>query len=194
MTSLFSIWVSWHSCHNCISQCLWSIRPETKIYCAYIRCYPVNTWSRNFYWLCTQSICTEIWVPVSTCGWSLVAYPFDLLRCGFFRSSSETKQIFSHCLSFFDAEIPSLRKQRRGYLTKPIPWRLMSWRRKEAGHQRPWHWSTWNILVSAREKLTDQVTLLLLLLLLTSITAWISNDIPSKMWDEITYPFPNFNG
>ena len=29
---------------------------------------------------------------------------------------------------------------------------------------------------------------------LTSIPAWISNHIPSKMWDEIRYPFQNFNG
>ena len=29
---------------------------------------------------------------------------------------------------------------------------------------------------------------------LTLIPAWISNYMPSKMWDEITYPFPNFNG
>ena len=28
---------------------------------------------------------------------------------------------------------------------------------------------------------------------LTLIPAWISNHMPSKMWDEITYPFPNFN-
>ena len=28
---------------------------------------------------------------------------------------------------------------------------------------------------------------------LTLIPAWISNHTPSKMWDEITYPFPNFN-
>ena len=24
--------------------------------------------------------------------------------------------------------------------------------------------------------------------------AWIIDNIPSKVWDEITYPFPNFNG
>ena len=24
--------------------------------------------------------------------------------------------------------------------------------------------------------------------------AWISNHMPSKVWDEITYPFLNFNG
>ena len=23
--------------------------------------------------------------------------------------------------------------------------------------------------------------------------AWINNHMPSKTWDEITYPFPNFN-
>ena len=26
------------------------------------------------------------------------------------------------------------------------------------------------------------------------IPAWISNYMPIKVWDEITYPFPNFNG
>ena len=29
---------------------------------------------------------------------------------------------------------------------------------------------------------------------LTLIPAWISNYMPSKVWDEITYPFLNFNG
>ena len=29
---------------------------------------------------------------------------------------------------------------------------------------------------------------------LTLIPIWISNYIQYKVWDEITYPFPNFNG
>ena len=29
---------------------------------------------------------------------------------------------------------------------------------------------------------------------LTSIPTWISNHMLRKLWDEITYPFPNFNG
>ena len=29
---------------------------------------------------------------------------------------------------------------------------------------------------------------------LTCIPAWIRNHMPSKVWDEITYPFPKFNG
>ena len=29
---------------------------------------------------------------------------------------------------------------------------------------------------------------------LTLILAWISNHMPSKICDEITYPVPNFNG
>ena len=29
---------------------------------------------------------------------------------------------------------------------------------------------------------------------LTLIPTWISNHIPGKVWEEITYPFPNFNG
>ena len=29
---------------------------------------------------------------------------------------------------------------------------------------------------------------------LSLIPVWISNHMPCKVWDEITYPFPNFNG
>ena len=29
---------------------------------------------------------------------------------------------------------------------------------------------------------------------LTFISTWISNHMPSKVWDETAYPFPNFNG
>ena len=29
---------------------------------------------------------------------------------------------------------------------------------------------------------------------LTLIPAWIINHMPSKVWDEINYPFLNFNG
>ena len=29
---------------------------------------------------------------------------------------------------------------------------------------------------------------------LTLIPAFLSNHMPSKVWDEITNPFPNFNG
>ena len=28
---------------------------------------------------------------------------------------------------------------------------------------------------------------------LTLILAWISNHMPNKVWEEITYPFPKFN-
>ena len=27
-----------------------------------------------------------------------------------------------------------------------------------------------------------------------NVPVWISNNMPSKLWNEITYPFPNFNG
>ena len=33
-----------------------------------------------------------------------------------------------------------------------------------------------------------------LVLLLYFRSAWISNHMPSEVSDEITYPFPNFNG
>ena len=29
---------------------------------------------------------------------------------------------------------------------------------------------------------------------LTKIPAWISDHMPSEVWDDITYLFPNFNG
>ena len=29
---------------------------------------------------------------------------------------------------------------------------------------------------------------------LTLIPAWMSNHMPGRVWDEITYPFLNFNG
>ena len=38
------------------------------------------------------------------------------------------------------------------------------------------------------------VTVALLLSRITSIPAWISNHMSCKAQDEITYPFPNFNG
>ena len=31
-------------------------------------------------------------------------------------------------------------------------------------------------------------------LVAVTICAWISNHMPSEVWDEITYPLPNFNG
>ena len=31
-------------------------------------------------------------------------------------------------------------------------------------------------------------------MVLTLIPAWIRNHMPGKVWDEITYPFLNFNG
>ena len=30
--------------------------------------------------------------------------------------------------------------------------------------------------------------------LVTLMGTWIINDVCSKVWDEITFPFPNFNG
>ena len=33
-----------------------------------------------------------------------------------------------------------------------------------------------------------------LLLIWVNFNAWISNHMPSNVWDDISYPFPNFNG
>ena len=48
--------------------------------------------------------------------------------------------------------------------------------------------------LSSFEKLCDFCIWYLSSVDLTLIPAWISNHMPSKMWDEITYPFLNFNG
>ena len=40
----------------------------------------------------------------------------------------------------------------------------------------------------------DQGHLLLTWITVTLIPTWISNYIHYKVWDEITYPFPNFSG
>ena len=51
------------------------------------------------------------------------------------------------------------------------------WCSNEASKIRP--------VVSEKHKMTSGLTL---------IPAWISNYMPGKVWDEITYPFLNFNG
>ena len=47
---------------------------------------------------------------------------------------------------------------------------------------------------SSRQITTDTGFLLFPLLITQFNSAWISNDIFSKVWDTFTYPFPNFNG
>ena len=47
-------------------------------------------------------------------------------------------------------------------------------------HYQP---SVWQIYATTNQKVQP-----------LTATAWASNHMPSKVWDEITYPFPNFNG
>ena len=47
---------------------------------------------------------------------------------------------------------------------------------------------------SAKETSGFPFTNIVLPTLLTVIPAWLSNSIYHKVWDEITYPFPNVNG
>ena len=70
--------------------------------------------------------------------------------------------------------------------TRSIPLPLMSWPLVSPGHQRP----RFCIFVTKEPCLlggpfTNSLTL---------ITAWINNSMLSKVWDEITHPFPNFSG
>ena len=52
---------------------------------------------------------------------------------------------------------------------------------RDRGNENPWY----NKL-SPEAPFTNMDQLLSL--------AWISDHMPSKVWDELTYPFPNFNG
>ena len=51
-----------------------------------------------------------------------------------------------------------------------------------------WLWNYTTALYHYTQNKTQQGTLC------TLFTAWISNQIHYKMWGEIPYPFPNFNG
>ena len=53
-------------------------------------------------------------------------------------------------------------------------------------------WPVHNVVTSRRKKVCDSTQLRPLLLAL--IPTWISNHIHYKAWQEITYPFPDFNG
>ena len=65
------------------------------------------------------------------------------LRAKFLR---ENINIYLHFMSFLHtnkiqvAEIPTGVRRRPAYSTQSILWLLMSWRRKEPGHQQPWYW------------------------------------------------------
>ena len=65
------------------------------------------------------------------------------LRAKFFRGN---RNIYLYFMSFLQIDmtqgveiIPQIR-QEPTYSTRSISWLLMSWRRKEPGHQQPWYW------------------------------------------------------
>ena len=59
----------------------------------------------------------------------------------------------------------------------------------------PWErfLKTCSILMSRNDKKNTQCTTISLCFLELLFPTWISNHMPSKVWNEITYPFPNFN-
>ena len=65
------------------------------------------------------------------------------LRAKFFRVNIN---MYLHFMTFLRTyktqvvEIPARVRQGPAYTTKSISWLLMSWRRKEPGHQQPWYW------------------------------------------------------
>ena len=58
-----------------------------------------------------------------------------------------------------------------------------------------WNWQVSNLQMSCRDWTTwPDTSGTFYQHGLTVISAWISNHIHYNVWDEITYPFPNFNG
>ena len=71
---------------------------------------------------------------------------FNPLRAKFFRGNIN---IYLHFVSFLHIDttqvieiLPQIR-QGSTYSTYSISWLLMSWRRKEPGHQQPRYWPSW---------------------------------------------------
>ena len=79
-------------------------------------------------WTCSSTVCTHVVNP---------------LRAKFFRGNIN---IYLHFVSFLHitttqvVEILPQIRQEPTYSTWSISWLLMSWRRKEPGHQQPWYW------------------------------------------------------
>ena len=73
----------------------------------------------------------------------MIMINFNPLHAIFFR---ENISIYLHLMPFLHTnktqavEIPSRVRQWPAYSTYSISWLLMSWRRKEPGHQQPWYW------------------------------------------------------
>ena len=115
----------------------------------------VNIWEKNafvikgfpFSWLKIFSgiLCHRHYSAMKkhssvTCKHSHLLNP---LRAKFFRGNIN---IYLHLMSFLHTnktqvvEIPPRVRQWPAYSTQSISWLLMSWRRKEPGHQLPWYW------------------------------------------------------
>ena len=68
---------------------------------------------------------------------------FNPLHAKFLRKNIN---IYLHFMSFLHTnktqvvEIPPRVRQGPAYSTQSISWLLMSWRRKDPGHQQPWYW------------------------------------------------------
>ena len=75
-----------------------------------------------------------------------IKYYLNPLCAKFFRGN---KYIYLHFVSFLHIDttqiveiLPQIR-QEPTYSTQSISLLLMSWRRKEPGHQQPWYWPSW---------------------------------------------------
>ena len=87
----------------------------------------------------------EIFVMQYLLSWHFITIEMVInpLRAKFFRRNIN---IYLHCVSFLHidttqvVEIPLQIRQEPTYATSSISWLLMSWRRKEPGHQQPWYW------------------------------------------------------
>ena len=97
-------------------------------------------WDNGFDTWITRPQWVVVWEMASILSWPQWVNP---LRAKFFRGNIN---IYLHFASFLHINmaqvveiLPQIR-QEPTYSTWSVSWLLMSWRRKEPGHQQPWYW------------------------------------------------------
>ena len=84
---------------------------------------------------CNNTALVTQWCPINHC------YTSPKLCCILFKKHKTQFVSLIYIGIAQVLEILPCRRQGLVHPTKSIPWLLMSWRRKEPGHQQPWYWS-----------------------------------------------------
>ena len=110
---------------------------------SWINCMPyerLKTWRLSINsWRLRDTISHRPWSRLI----QVMTYWLNPLHAKFFRGNIN---IYLHFVSYLHidttqvVEILLQIREEPTYSTKTISWLLMSWQRKEPGHQQPWHW------------------------------------------------------